>query len=408
MKTVIFDMDGVLVNTERTHYQALCRTLARVAGRTMDWDYYAQFVGTTLTHMWSVIERDYDLPGQTAALDRAFEADKAYYREKNGHVPVPGAPELVRSLKAAGCTLAVASSSPQREIDAAMAALGLTDCFTVLISGETIARPKPAPDIFLKAAELLGADPSACAVVEDSANGVGAAKAAGMFCVGFVNPDSGDQDLTPADRLVTTMAAAGDALRAGPQPVLRTDRLILRPLTIADAAAMYPLCADPEIGGNAGWKPHESEAETAQILRSFFLGQDIWAATRALDGALMGTVGVISDPKRENADARMLGYWLGKPYWGLGYMTEAVRAVLAHVFDTMGAPLVSAYCYPDNARSKRVLEKAGFRYEGLMRQCERRFDGALLDNVCLSITADEFAHDCAARAQEEDADAFDA
>lgn len=393
MNTVIFDMDGVLVNTERTHYQALCRTLARVAGRTMDWDYYAQFVGTTLSHMWSVIERDYDLPGQTAVLDAAFEEDKAYYREKNGHVPVPGAPALVRRLKAAGCTLAVASSSPQREIDAAMEALGLTECFTVLISGETVARPKPAPDIFLKAAALLGADPSACAVVEDSANGVGAAKAAGMFCVGFVNPDSGDQDLTPADRLVTTMEAAGDALRAGPLPTLRTDRLLLRPLALTDVDAMFPLCAEPEIGGNAGWKPHQNAEETADVLRTFFIGQDIWAVTRALDGALMGTVGVIDDPKRENADARMLGYWLGKPHWGLGYMTEAVQAVLAHAFDTMGLMLVSAYCFPENTRSKRVLEKAGFRYEGMMRRCERRYDGAMLDNVCLSITAEEFARD---------------
>lgn len=205
-KPVIFDMDGVLVNSERMHFDALNRTLARATGRTMDWNYYSQFVGSTLTHMWQVLDCDFELGGNIAAMDQAYTADKEYFLAQNGHIPVPGAPALVRALHAAGCPLAVASSSPMCEIQAVVQALGLAHCFDVLVTGAVLSRPKPAPDIFLHTAELLGAAPSDCRVIEDSANGVRAAKAAGMYCIGFVNPDSGAQDLSPADVLVHDMA----------------------------------------------------------------------------------------------------------------------------------------------------------------------------------------------------------
>lgn len=205
-KPVIFDMDGVLVNSERMHFQALNRTLARATGRTMDWNYYSQFVGSTMAHMWQVLDHDFELQGNLAAMDRAYAADKAYFLAQDGHMPVPGAPALVRALHAAGCPLAVASSSPMFEIQAVVQAFGLTQCFDVLVTGADLARPKPAPDIFLHTAKLLGAAPSDCRVIEDSANGVRAAKAAGMYCIGFVNPDSGAQDLSPADIRVDHMA----------------------------------------------------------------------------------------------------------------------------------------------------------------------------------------------------------
>lgn len=174
-------------------------------------------------------------------------------------------------------------------------------------------------------------------------------------------------------------------------PEITTNRLLLRPFREDDAAALYAYSTDPEVGPNAGWKPHESLEESAEILRTVFLGQEaVFAVVRREDGVLMGSAGFIPDPARENPRARMLGYALGRAYWGQGYMTECVRAILAHGFGTMALDLVSVNCYPHNARSRNVIEKCGFRYEGTLRQAEELFDGTVHDHVMFSLTREEY------------------
>ncbi len=108
---------------------------------------------------------------------------------------------MLKSLKEAGYKLAVASSSPYENIVLATKALHIDPYFDVLVSGESVANPKPAPDVFLKTAEALHTAPGDCLVVEDSCHGVHAAKNAGMPSIGFVNPDSGGQDLSCATKL---------------------------------------------------------------------------------------------------------------------------------------------------------------------------------------------------------------
>ena len=84
------------------------------------------------------------------------------------------------------------------------------------------------------------------------------------------------------------------------------------------------------------------------------------------------------------------GYVLDEPYWGRGYMTEAVRGALRFAFDEMELELVSVYHFPFNDRSRRVIEKCGFRYDGILRRAFLRYDGAVLDDVLYSMTRDEF------------------
>lgn len=168
--------------------------------------------------------------------------------------------------------------------------------------------------------------------------------------------------------------------------VLETERLLLRPVRPEDAEAIYEYSRVPDVGVNAGWKPHESISETEEIMKAVFLDQEaVWAVTRKDDGVLIGTAGLIGDPKREYGRARMLGYAIGRPYWGRGCMTEAVRAVINCGFTELDLDLISAYCYPENQRSKRVLTKCGFEYEGLLRMAEERFDGHLMDNECYAL-----------------------
>ena len=164
---------------------------------------------------------------------------------------------------------------------------------------------------------------------------------------------------------------------------IETERLLLRPFRESDAEAFFKCCQNPNIGNNAGWKPHRSLEESQEILRSVFISQPgIWAITLKEDGRLIGSVGIIPDPKRENPQARMLGYWLDESHWGKGYMTEAVQSVLDYGFNTLQLSLITANCYPHNERSQQVLKRHGFIYEGTLHQAELTYDGHLYDHQC--------------------------
>lgn len=97
---------------------------------------------------------------------------------------------------------------------------------------------------------------------------------------------------------------------------------------------------------------------------------------------LIGSVGLICDPKRENDKARMIGYSLSADYWRNGYMSEAVYAVIKYGFRDLKLDLISAYCYPHNFRSKKVLTKFGFQYEGTLCKCEKLYNDKVYDNEC--------------------------
>ncbi len=165
-----------------------------------------------------------------------------------------------------------------------------------------------------------------------------------------------------------------------------TPRLILRPIAESDAGDIFDYCRNPDVGPNAGWKPHESIEETHEVMKAVFLGQEnVFGMVLKESGKLVGSIGLVPDPKREYERSRMLGYALGEQYWNMGYTTEAVRALVRYGFDEQGFDLISAYCFPFNDRSKRVLEKCGFEYEGRLRKAGQRYDGEILDHECYSL-----------------------
>lgn len=144
---------------------------------------------------------------------------------------------------------------------------------------------------------------------------------------------------------------------------IETDRLILRPWRLSDAPALYSLARDPAIGPIAGWPPHESVEESAGVITAVLSAPETYAAVLKDAGKLVGCVGFNAGDAANmplTADELELGYWIGKPYWGCGYATEAARAVLAHGFDDLGLSGVHSGYYDGNERSRRVLEKLGF------------------------------------------------
>ncbi len=180
--------------------------------------------------------------------------------------------------------------------------------------------------------------------------------------------------------------------------VLETERLYLRPWREEDANDMFAYAKDPEVGPNAGWKPHESPEESLQIVKRWaadWLNPDSGNFELALElkesGKVIGSVGIDNDGWRTKVpNSWSMGYVLGKAYWGRGLMTEAVDAAIDYAFGPLGAKLLCINHYPDNPRSKRVIEKSGFTYEGTLRKATVLFDGTVKDLCCYSMTAAEY------------------
>ncbi len=199
IRCILFDMDGVLMDSERLHFQLWHRIFAD-CGVEVAFETYQHCIGSNLDALFIMVRQAYgvDLDAQREALQRRFFADKEAFLRRHGIPEIPKVRETVRQLHRWGYRMAVASSSTPAEIRQCVTYLGLEDCFEALCSGIHAPRPKPAPDVFLMAAEVLGVSPETCLVIEDSRNGTRAAQAAGMCCWGFENPSSGRQDLSAA------------------------------------------------------------------------------------------------------------------------------------------------------------------------------------------------------------------
>ena len=201
VKLILFDMDGVLTDTEPLHYDCWKQAFLE-HGIDLDYETYKPCIGSTREFLCNLILNAYgiDFRKDPSVRDRMSEL-KAQYISQNGLPRIDGVEEVVRTLYERGYMLAVVSSSPLESIRFNMETLGLSQYFTLLFSCEQVPRPKPAPDGFLAAAGKLQIPPEECIVIEDSYNGTRSAKAAGMTCLGFRNPGSGDQDLSAADRI---------------------------------------------------------------------------------------------------------------------------------------------------------------------------------------------------------------
>lgn len=198
MKAVIFDMDGVLVDSQPYHFKADIDTMAEY-GVIKDQKFYESFAGTLTADRMRTLKEMFglDVPVEEMTIKR--ENMILDIMGKEDIKPVSGIPEFLRSIKEKGLTTAVASSSDYKLINLILDRLKIAKYFDSVTSGSDVKRGKPSPDVFLLAAERIGIEPSECLVVEDSENGVKAAKAAGMKALGYINPTSGKQDLSLAD-----------------------------------------------------------------------------------------------------------------------------------------------------------------------------------------------------------------
>lgn len=201
LKAVIFDMDGVLIDSEPLHAKAAVLALKQF-DIDVTIDYCYGFIGSTAKHMFHTMIKDFNLELSVDDLLKTNSEQVKILHEKEGYTPIEGTKELIIDLKKNGMKLAVASSSPLELIKEVTSELEIIDYFDKLVSGTTVKNPKPAPDVFLKAMEELGVTATESIIIEDSMNGVLAADAAFVKSIGFINPHSGNQDLSKASVLI--------------------------------------------------------------------------------------------------------------------------------------------------------------------------------------------------------------
>ena len=208
MKAVIFDLDGVLIDSEPLHAMADSLIL-KESGVVAPENYFDRFVGWTSKAMWEEIKKDYNITPSAEELMELQLPLKLKLLQESDYEPVSGIIELLKRLKKMDIPMAIASSSPRQFIEAVIEKIEIKKFFTVWLSGEEVAHSKPEPDIYFKVAELLAVNPNECIVIEDSTSGIIAAKRAGMRCIGYKNPNSGNQDLSGAELIVNKIEEIG-------------------------------------------------------------------------------------------------------------------------------------------------------------------------------------------------------
>ena len=204
MNYIIFDMDGVLLDSEPMHQEIIYETF-QLKGIPFDKAYIQTLTGMSAFPMWEKVKRDAQ---RTESVEELMQFHRNYFFKRLPEMKVPLVPhvkDVLEKFKNEGKHLSLASSSGRKLIDIFTQQTNIAHYFEVIMSGDDVKYSKPNPEIFLKVAQWYGLPATQFTVIEDSTNGVKAAKSAGMQCVGFQNPLSGGQDLSQADLLIHSM-----------------------------------------------------------------------------------------------------------------------------------------------------------------------------------------------------------
>lgn len=201
-QAVILDLDGLIVDSEPLHQRAFNIFLTRHGlDYRFDEDEYGRvFVGIPVRENADYLVARFNLPMRAEAVLVEREAIfQALIQDPTNLVAMPGVFDLLDALEARGIALGVASGSPRQQVETMLRGLGLASRFRVVVAGTDVPRPKPAPDVYLRAVQELRVAPARCVAVEDSAAGIAAAKAAGLHVIAVPNRYTRLQDLSGAD-----------------------------------------------------------------------------------------------------------------------------------------------------------------------------------------------------------------
>ncbi len=202
IKTVIFDMDGVIVDTEPVHHYAF-RQHFKELNIEVSQEMYASFTGNSTKNVYEKLISSFGLKQDIEGLINVKrDLFNDAFDKKEDLFLLEGVLDLIQDLHKNGMQLILASSSANVTIERIFKRFGLHKYFTHIVSGEDFPKSKPDPAIFVHAAFLSNTKTENCIVIEDSTNGIKAAKSAGIFCVGYDSPNSKLQDYALADIVI--------------------------------------------------------------------------------------------------------------------------------------------------------------------------------------------------------------
>lgn len=197
-------MDGVIIDSEPLHYKAYHAMFDEV-GIPVSPELYESFTGMATLPICEVLVDHFKLNRTAKELVASKRKHfKELFVKDDGLQLIDGVLECIQDYHANGLTLVLASSASMANINNVFKRFDLDQYFVAKLSGADLAESKPHPEIFIKAAEASGHVREHCMVIEDSTNGIKAAKAAGIYCVGFDSPHSKNQDYSEADKVISS------------------------------------------------------------------------------------------------------------------------------------------------------------------------------------------------------------
>jgi len=203
IKAVIFDMDGVITDSELLYGEAVNAVFEGTRYVLTDDDHRA-IMGSSIDYTWDWIMRRFDLPGPVERWTQRYD-DEVVRLLTDKAEPTPGIYELLDAIQQRHVRLGLASSSQHNWVMAVLGKLGLQDRFEAIASCEMAANAKPAPDLYVLAGQKLGVVPGECMAVEDTPRGIQAAKAAGIYTVALRTGPTAALDISAADLIIDSL-----------------------------------------------------------------------------------------------------------------------------------------------------------------------------------------------------------
>ncbi len=170
---------------------------------------------------------------------------------------------------------------------------------------------------------------------------------------------------------------------------IETERLVLRMFKPSDIDDMWEWCTDPDVGPNAGWPVHKTREFTIQMLTHFIVKGEVYAIYHKASDKVIGSIGAHKRNSGNEYDVEV-GYVLNKNFWSKGYMTEAAKALITFLFEETDIFRISISHFSINDRSRRVIEKIGFKYEGTRRKARITPNGVICDSVIYGMLKEDF------------------
>lgn len=374
LKALILEMNGIIVDNEYQHYLAAKRVL-EIYGVTLESGYYNHFAGSSARNFIRTCIYQFKLDCNENTLLEEWNQERCKIIAQDGYQPLPGVIDLIKRLARAGIRLSIASSANWDEIRDTTKSLQIQEYFEQLISINEASQIKPSPHLLKLTLKKMGIHAKEAMVIDNSYNGVEAAIAAHLPCIGFLNSHFGQQNLCHADYLLESF----DGLNVSffyhvyqryhnlPLQIASTSRLSIRELKTEDLPKFYQICESPEvrpyITGLLDFRREELDRQQAYIQYVYhFYGYGLWGIFLKNTNTIIGGCG-FENHKIEGEEEIMLSYLLDKNYRRQGYALESCRAALQYANEEMDIHRVVAAIRTDNTYSKKLADHLGMKAE---------------------------------------------